>query len=89
LRRGCGAWGWKSTSRRFAITDAEVLPELTGEDLKDIGIAAAIAASCFKPSQHCARAPAPAFAQEPPREAPGSASLAQAERRQLTVLWNV
>jgi hypothetical protein len=57
LRRGCGAWGWKSTSRRFAITDAEVLPELTGEDLKDIGIAAAIAASCFKPSQHCAKAP--------------------------------
>jgi hypothetical protein len=39
--------------------DAKVLPRLTGEDLKDIGVALrlAIAASSSMPSQRCAKAP--------------------------------
>jgi class 3 adenylate cyclase len=68
--------------------DAAILPKLTAEDLKDIGIVAvgdrrklleAIAAL------RQSTAPLPALEQPP--EPPGSAPVAHAERRQLTVLF--
>jgi class 3 adenylate cyclase len=68
--------------------DAAVLPRLTAEDLKEIGIAAvgdrrklldAIAA--------LGEGTAPPPAQEQPAEALGSAPVSQAERRQLTVMF--
>ena len=85
--RGLGLEEYEPAFRDNRV-DAAILPELTGEDLKDIGIAAvgdrrkllqAIAA--------LREGAAPGSAQEPPREAPGSASLAHAERRQLTVMF--
>ena len=77
--RGLGLEEYEPAFRDNRV-DAAILPELTGEDLKDIGIAAvgdrrkllqAIAA--------LREGAAPGSAQEPPREAPGSASLAHAE----------
>ncbi len=68
--------------------DAAILPMLTAEDLRDIGIAAvgdrrklleAIAAL----REGTAQLPA----QEQPPEAPGSAQVSEAERRQLTVMF--
>jgi class 3 adenylate cyclase len=68
--------------------DAAILPKLTGDDLKDIGVAAvgdrrklleAIAA--------LREAVAPTAAQEQQPQALGSAPVPQAERRQLTVMF--
>src|SRR5215472_17178454 len=70
--------------------DGEVLPKLTVEDLKDIGVAAvgdrrklldAIAALCVD-------APSSPVAEQP-SEVPGPATapLSEAERRQLTVMF--
>ena len=92
-----GAWlrglGWSSTSRRSATTtiDADVLPELTADDLSELGVASlghrrklldAIAAL------RAARRTPPAPAARRRRRAPACrASRAQAERRQLTVMF--
>ena len=41
MRRGCGAWGLEQYEPAFRDNgiDAEILPKLTVEDLKDIGVA--------------------------------------------------
>jgi hypothetical protein len=57
--RGLGLEEYAPAFRDNRI-DAEVLPELTGEDLKDIGIAAVgDRRKLPKPSQHCAWRPRP------------------------------
>jgi class 3 adenylate cyclase len=85
--RGLGLEQYEPAFRDNRI-DAEILPKLTGEDLKEIGVAAvgdrrklleAIAAL------RDGAAPSPDREQRP--EVPGSAPVPQAERRQLTVLF--
>src|SRR5215472_15563871 len=82
--RGLGLEEYQPAFRDDRI-DAGILPKLTGEDLKEIGVATvgdrrklleAIAAL------REVRAPV-----EQPREVPGPAPVALAERRQLTVLF--
>ncbi len=85
--RGLGLEQYEPAFRDNRI-DAEILPKLTGEDLKEIGVAMvgdrrrlleAIAA--------LREGAAPSPAHEQPPEAPGSAPEPQAERRQLTVMF--
>ena len=85
--RGLGLEEYEPAFRDNRV-DAAILPMLTAEDLRDIGIAAvgdrrklleAIAAL----REGTASLPA----QEQPLEAQGSAPVSQAERRQLTVMF--
>src|SRR5215469_4799512 len=85
--RGLGLEQYQPAFRDNGI-DAEILPKLTAEDLKDLGVARvgdrrklleAIAAL----RERTARLPA----QEQPRELPGAAPPSQPERRQLTVMF--
>src|SRR5689334_21439190 len=89
--RGLGLERYEEAFRDNDV-DAEVLPELTADDLVGLGITsvghrrkllAAIAAlrACTGPSAVVSPAPAPAPA-APPAARPG-----EAERRQLTVLF--
>ena len=88
--RGLGLAQYEENFRDNKI-DADVLPQLTGDDLKDLGVSAvgdrrrllgAIAAlSAVKPTE-------PAVDREvEPEPASPSASEASAERRQLTVMF--
>src|SRR5439155_13756176 len=68
--------------------DAEILPRLTGEDLKDIGITAVGDRRKLLDAIAVLRGGnAPLPAREQPQELPGSAPVSHAERRQLTVLF--
>jgi class 3 adenylate cyclase/tetratricopeptide (TPR) repeat protein len=68
--------------------DAAILPKLTAEDLKDIGVArVGDRRKLLEAIAALREGTAPASAQKQPPEAPGSALVRQAERRQLTVLF--
>ena len=83
--RGLGLGQYEAAFRENEI-DAEVLPKLTSEDLKEIGVASSdIGGSCWPRSANCLRPVAPAVAAEPPP--PADALAETAERRQLTVMF--
>jgi class 3 adenylate cyclase len=68
--------------------DAEVLPELTAEDLTDLGVVrVGDRRKLLKAIAVLRESMAPASAQEQPPEMPGSAPVPHAERRQLTVMF--
>jgi class 3 adenylate cyclase len=87
---GCGALASDSTRRSSASEiDEAVLPDLTAEDLKELGVAAlghrrklldAIAALRGDANATPAAAPGPATVDAPPRDT--------AERRQVTVMFS-
>src|SRR5262249_32315700 len=66
--------------------DEEVLPGLTADDLKDLGVAL-VGHRRRLLDAIAALGAAPPAAVAPAREATGSASLAHVERRQLTVMF--
>ncbi len=66
--------------------DADVLPQLTADDLKDIGVSA-IGAGCSPQSPPCLATPsanAPASSRKP---APAKGLETSAERRPITVMF--
>jgi class 3 adenylate cyclase len=68
--------------------DAAILPRLTGEDLKEIGIAAVGGGRKLLEAIALLReGAAPLPVRDQPRELPGSAPVSHAELRQLTVLF--
>ena len=94
-RRGLAAraGAWASTSRRSATTtiDAEVLPRLTAEDLKDLGVAVVGHRRKLLDAIAALRAdggpPPPRGAEPNATPSPAAAPATQAERRQLTVMF--
>jgi class 3 adenylate cyclase len=69
--------------------DAEILPKLTAEDLKEIGVARVGDRRKLLEEMAVLReqGTAPSPAHERPQELPGSVPVAHAERRQLTVMF--
>jgi class 3 adenylate cyclase len=68
--------------------DSEVLPELTAEDLTDLGVVrVGDRRKLLKAIAVLREGIAPASAQEQPPKIPDSAPVPQAERRQLTVMF--
>jgi class 3 adenylate cyclase len=85
--RGLGLEEYEPAFRDNRI-DAKVLPELTGEDLKDIGITAVgDRRKLLQAISALREETAPTPVREQPREVTGSAPASQAERRQLTVMF--
>jgi class 3 adenylate cyclase len=87
--RGLGLEQYEPAFRDNRI-DVEVLPKLTVEDLKDIGVAAVGDRRKLLDAIAALRVGAPpSSAAEPPSEAPGPATApsSEAERRQLTVMF--
>jgi hypothetical protein len=85
--RGLGLEQYEPAFRENGI-DAEVLPELTAEDLTDLGVARVgdrrkllVAIAALREGT------APLPAREQPPERPGSLPVSEAERRQLTVMF--
>ncbi len=81
--RGLGLEQYEAAFRDNRI-DAEILPKLTGEDLKDIGVA--IVGDRRRLLEAIA-ALREGVVREEPREVPSFAPVSQAERRQLTVMF--
>jgi class 3 adenylate cyclase len=85
--RGLGLEQYEPAFRDNRV-DAEILPKLTGEDLKEIGVAmVGDRRKLLEAIAALREGAAPLPAREQPREVPGSASEPQAERRQLTVMF--
>ncbi len=85
--RGLGLEEYEPAFRDNRV-DAAILPMLTAEDLRDIGIAAVgdrrkLLEAIGALREGTAQLPA----QEQPPEAPGSTQVSEAERRQLTVMF--
>ena len=90
-RLGCGSWGWSATSEAFRDNeiDAEILPKLTADDLKDLGVTTVGHRRKLLEAIAALAEPASAPQAEPsaPAEAAPRARPAEAERRQLTVMF--
>src|SRR5215472_8149815 len=85
--RGLGLDEYEPAFRDNRI-DAAILPKLTGEDLKDLGIArVGDRRKLLEAVAALHEGTAPASAQEKPPEASGSMPVPQAERRHLTVMF--
>ena len=87
--RGLGLEQYEPAFRDNRI-DAEVLPKLTAEDLKDIGVTMVGDRRKLLEATAALREGAPpSSAAEPPPEMPGPAAApsSEAERRQLTVMF--
>ena len=85
MRLGCGNWGWSGYEQAFRDHDIApgVLPELTDQDLQDIGVSLAIAGNWVDPGladEHAERTPAEV---EPSLGAPATTRRSAPERRQL------
>jgi class 3 adenylate cyclase len=85
--RGLGLKEYEPAFRDNGV-DAEVLPELTAEDLADLGVVrVGDRRKLLKAIAMLRGGIAPASAQEQPPKIPDSAPVRQAERRQLTVMF--
>jgi class 3 adenylate cyclase len=88
-----GAWLWGLGLERYEQAcrdneiDLHVLPELTTDDLKELGVAAiGHRRLLLKAIAHLAAGAGRAAAEEVPAASPGNATV-EAERRQLTVMF--
>src|SRR5262249_25412723 len=85
--RGLGLEEYEPAFRDNRV-DAAVLPMLTAEDLRDIGIAAVgDRRKLLEAIAVLREGIAPFAAREQPPEVPGAAPVSHAERRQLTVMF--
>ena len=83
--RSLGLERYEAAFRENGVS-AEVLPDLTAEDLKELGVAAsAIGVVCWRRSPHCATDAASLQGRRSPDG--HRASISAAERRQITVLF--
>src|SRR5919112_2083490 len=84
--RNLGLERYEPVFRDNAI-DADVLPELTDEHLKELGLPLGHRLKLLKAAAVLRQEPAQPAAAAPSAEPPGARNIAEAERRQLTVMF--